>query len=164
MTTVTVSPTRASSTDLIEATKYPTSPGLRALSTTGMRSGTMTPTSVTSCVLPVARNLTLSPLAMPVPSTTLKYVTTPWYASNFESKMRHRVGFSWSSLGGGTRSTIASSTSVIPSPLFAEARIASVQSRPIVDSISSATRSGSAAGRSILLRTGMISRSFSSAR
>jgi hypothetical protein len=58
----------------------------------------------------------------------------------------------------------ASRMSSIPIPALALAWMMSVQSSPMVSSISSATRSGSAAGRSILLRTGMISRSFSSAR
>eukprot|EP00968_Pinguiococcus_pyrenoidosus_P009588 scaffold743_cov267-Pinguiococcus_pyrenoidosus.AAC.27 len=52
----------------------------------------------------------------------------------------------------------------MPMPLLADACTASVQSMPTVCSTSSATRSGSAAGRSILLSTGTISRSLSIAR
>lgn len=51
----------------------------------------------------------------------------------------------------------------MPMPYLAEARMALEQSMPTVCSISCLTRSGSAAGRSILLSTGMISRSFSTA-
>ena len=56
--------------------------------------------------------------------------------------------------GAGTLSTIASISSRIPTPVFAETRQASVASIPIEVSISSATLSGSAAGRSILFITG----------
>jgi uncharacterized lipoprotein YbaY len=45
----------------------------------------------------------------------------------------------------------------MPSPVLAETRIASEVSMPITSSISFDTRSGSAEGRSILFRTGMIS-------
>ena len=58
---------------------------------------------------------------------------------------------------------MASSSSGTPSPVLAEmCRMLSAGS-PSTCSISSAQRSGSAAGRSILLRTGTISRSFSMA-
>ena len=49
-------------------------------------------------------------------------------------------------------------------PVFAETRITSVGSQPTMCASSSAYLSGSAAGRSILLSTGMIVRSFSIAR
>ena len=52
----------------------------------------------------------------------------------------------------------------MPIPRLAEQSTASEQSRPTSSSISALTRSGSAPGRSILLSTGMISRSFSTAR
>jgi hypothetical protein len=63
-----------------------------------------------------------------------------------------------SPLGGGTRSTIASKISSMPMPSFALARITSEGSISSAFSISSLTRSGSAAGRSILLMTGTIAR------
>ena len=66
--------------------------------------------------------------------------------------------------GAGMRSTMASSNSLIPIPAFAEVCIASVASIPILLSISSATFSGSAAGRSILFITGISSKSLSSAK
>lgn len=66
--------------------------------------------------------------------------------------------------GGGTYFTIDSNISLMPTPVLADAWTMSVQSKPIVSSISLATLSGSAAGKSILLSTGMISKSFSSAR
>jgi hypothetical protein len=59
---------------------------------------------------------------------------------------------------------IAVSRASMPMPVFAETRSASVVSSPMVSSISSRTRSGSALGRSILLITGMISRPASRAR
>ena len=50
-----------------------------------------------------------------------------------------------------------------PGPTLAETLETSVQSSPMTSSISSATRSGSALGRSILFRTGRTSRSLSRA-
>ncbi len=61
----------------------------------------------------------------------------------------------------GRRCTIASSTSSTPCPVLAEISTASEASRPITSSICCLMRSGSAAGRSILLRTGTISWSLS---
>ncbi len=69
-------------------------------------------------------------------------------------------GASVSPDGGGTIRTTASRISCVPIPIFAEARTASVASIASRSSISSATRSGSAAGRSILLITGTSARSF----
>ncbi len=66
--------------------------------------------------------------------------------------------------GSGTFSTICSRMSSIPIPDFAEASTASEASKPITSSISSRTLSGSAAGKSILLMTGKISKSLSSAK
>ena len=47
------------------------------------------------------------------------------------------------STGGGILAMISSRMSLIPMPALAEAWTISVQSRPMVSSISSATRSGS---------------------
>ena len=52
----------------------------------------------------------------------------------------------------------------MPIPCLAEARMASEASIPMTFSICSLAFSGSAPGRSILLRTGMISRPASTAR
>mmetsp|Transcript_34567 Transcript_34567/g.73649 ORF Transcript_34567/g.73649 Transcript_34567/m.73649 type:complete len:259 (-) Transcript_34567:372-1148(-) len=158
---VMVSPTRASSTSLIDPHMYPTSPALRH--STGTWFGCMIPTSVTSCSALDARNLTLSPF-FTAPSTTRKKTMTPRYASKSESKMSARNGPPVSGFGGGTYLTMDSRMSSMPMPALAEARTMFEQSNPMVSSISSVTRSGSAAGRSILFRMGMISRSFSSAR
>ena len=54
--------------------------------------------------------------------------------------------------GGGTRAISSSSTSATPAPVFAEMRRTSSGCSPIRSAISSATRSGSAPGRSILFR------------
>ena len=63
----------------------------------------------------------------------------------------------------GDPATIASSTSSTPIPVLARSRIASSGSVPSSSAISSATRSGSAPGRSTLLRTGISSRPASTA-
>src|SRR5437764_163856 len=66
-------------------------------------------------------------------------------------------------VGAGTLAITASKTSVTPTPSFAEIlRISScLQPRSLITS--KLTLSGSAAGKSILLRTGIIVRSLSSA-
>ncbi len=79
------------------------------------------------------------------------------------SKMSAFSGASGSPRGGGTRCTTASRMSRVPMPSRALARMQSSPGRPITSSISLRTSSGSAAGRSILLITGTIARSFSSA-
>jgi len=59
---------------------------------------------------------------------------------------------------------MASRSSVIPCPVFALTKIAPLASIPIVSSISVATLSTSALGKSILFITGIISRSLSKAK
>ena len=59
---------------------------------------------------------------------------------------------------GGTRATIASSTSGTPSPVLAEMRSTRSGSSPISSATARPCSSGSAAGRSILLSTGISSR------
>ncbi len=66
--------------------------------------------------------------------------------------------------GAGIRSTIASSTSDTPSPVFAEIRRTWSGVSPISSETSRAAPSGFADGRSILFTTGTISRLFSIAR
>ena len=78
--------------------------------------------------------------------------------------MSARSGASSRPFGGGTRATIASSSSGMPVPSLAETARISSRLAPIRSMISCARRSGSAPGRSILLRTGMISRPASMAR
>ena len=78
--------------------------------------------------------------------------------------MRALVGSDDLSSGAGIRSTMASKISGIPIPDLAEQRIASEASSPMISSISFLTRSGSADGRSILLMTGIISKSCSKAK
>ena len=65
--------------------------------------------------------------------------------------------------GGGMRSTIASSTSSMLSPVLALIATDSLASMPITASISALARSMSAVGRSILLSTGTTSRPCSTA-
>ena len=78
--------------------------------------------------------------------------------------MSARSGASSLPRGGGTRATIASSSSGTPVPSLAETARISSRLAPIRFMISSARRSGSAPGRSILLSTGMISSPASIAR
>ena len=66
--------------------------------------------------------------------------------------------------GGGTRATIASSSSGTPVPSLAETARISSRLAPIRSMISLARCSGSAPGRSILFSTGMISSPASIAR
>ncbi len=66
--------------------------------------------------------------------------------------------------GAGIFSTTWSSRSSTPRPVFAETFSTSSGSQPMMCAISAAYFSGWAAGRSILLSTGMMVRSFSSAR
>ena len=87
--------------------------------------------------------------------------TTPWYGSNQESIISACRGASLSPTGDGTSLTIISSTSAIPTPVLALHCTASRASIPIISSISSATRKGSACGKSILLSTGITSNSIS---
>ena len=75
-----------------------------------------------------------------------------------------RAGLSAEPIGAGMSRTMALSTSGTPSPVLALIRRTSSGSQPMILLISSAYLSGCAAGRSILLSTGMMCRSFSSAR
>ena len=63
--------------------------------------------------------------------------------------------------GSGNLSTIASKSSSIPSPVFAETSIEFLVSIPMTSSICFFTFSESDAGRSILFKTGIISWSYS---
>jgi len=75
----------------------------------------------------------------------------PVVVAEFQNALSGAFG---SPLGGGMRSITPSMTSITPSPVLALQRIASSASMPMMSSISSITRSGSAEGRSILLSTG----------
>ena len=72
-------------------------------------------------------------------------------------------GPSGSPEGGGTFRTTCSRISSMPTPSLALVGTASEASRPMTSSISWRTPGTSALGRSILLMTGMISRSWSRA-
>ena len=69
-----------------------------------------------------------------------------------------------SPLGEGTFATMSSRTASIFTPFLAEISGASRAGRPMMSSTSCLAFKGSAAGRSILLKTGRISRSWSRAR
>ena len=107
-------------------------------------------------------NRSLAPAAS-TPFTTRTDDTTPRYWSKWESKISPCSGASAEPDGGGVRSMTASSSSATPAPVLAEIRRTESAGRPSTCSISAAYRSGSAAGRSILLRAATISRSFSRA-
>ncbi len=95
------------------------------------------------------------------PSFTRTRITTPRYWSYQLSTSSAFSGAAASPFGGGSRCTSASSTPSMFSPVLALISIASEASRPITSSICCFTRSGSAAGRSILFSTGTISWSAS---
>ncbi len=125
--------------------------------------GAKTPISSTSKRSPVA----IERIAWPrrnAPSTTRTKAITPRYWSYTESMMSARGGASGSPCGGGMRSHTASSTAPTLRPLLAEMRTTASGLSPSRSPISAAAPSGSAAGRSILLTTGMISRLLSIAR
>ncbi|CAC6991205.1 Uncharacterised protein [Staphylococcus aureus] len=105
----------------------------------------------------------LSP-ALTTPSTILIDEITPLYGSYSESNINAFSGASGSPSGAGTTSTIFSSISSIPMLDLALAKTTSSWSKPIISSISCFTRSGSAAGKSILLITGNNSNSLSNAK
>ena len=81
-----------------------------------------------------------------------------------ESKIKACKGSSTFPCGAGIRSIIADKISSIPSPVFALAGITSEGSQPNKSTISSVTSSGLALGKSTLLSTGIISKSFSNAK
>src|SRR3954463_8643523 len=83
---------------------------------------------------------------------------TPRYWSNSESKMSARGSASGSPPGGGAFATSSSRTSSTPSPVLPEMRRIVSAGSPSSSATSSATRSGSAPGRSILFRHGVSSR------
>jgi hypothetical protein len=90
-------------------------------------------------------------------------VITPRYVSYDESKISARSGAAWSPRGGGTSFTSASRIWSTPSPVLAEARMMWSRVIPVTSVIWAATTSGWAASMSILLTTGMICRSASTA-
>ena len=111
----------------------------------------------------MAKNLISCPLVI-FPENTLKYISIPLKGLYTESKIRALSSSFNLFLGAGILSTIALSISFIPSPVFAEAKIISSCLQPNRSTISSETSSGFAEGKSILLRMGIISKSFSSAK
>ncbi len=157
---VMVSPTRVSATSLMEAVRKPISPGPRASTVSFF--GVKTPTRSTVYSAPDDMSRIFWPFFR-VPSKMRTSTTTPRYGSYQESTSSAFSGAFSSPFGGGRRLTMASSTSSTPSPVLAETSMASDASRPMTSSICAFTRSGSAAGRSILLSTGMISWSCSMA-
>src|SRR5919198_86293 len=78
--------------------------------------------------------------------------------------MSARGGASGSPCGGGTFCTSSSRTSSTPSPVLPEIRLMVSGGSPSSSETSSATRSGSAPGRSILFRQGISSSPASTAR
>ena len=75
------------------------------------------------------------------PSNTLIKITTPLYESNLESKINAFSGLEISPLGGGRSSTIFSSSSSIPWPVFADVPITS-NFLPVISPISFFISSG----------------------
>ena len=83
---------------------------------------------------------------------------TPRYASNIESKISACSGFVASPIGGGTRSITAASSASTPAPDFALMCRMSSGSQSSSAASSFVRCSGSAAGRSILLSAGTMTR------
>ena len=123
----------------------------------------MCPTSTTLYTAPVAMSF-ISMSLRTRPSMRRMSTMTPRKESYWLSKTRALSGASGSPLGAGTPFTISSSTAGMLMPFFAEISGASMAGMPMMSSISALVRSGSAAGRSILLMTGSISRSWFMAR
>ena len=139
---------------LMPAMMKPISPG--PSSATSVAFGAKTPTLSRSYAAAAAIMRIFRPF-FSTPSCTRTSVTTPRYGSYQLSTSRAFSGASRLPLGAGRRFTMASSRSSMPRPLLAETMTASDVSMPTTSSISLHTRSGSADGRSILFRTGMIS-------
>ena len=158
---VIVSPTATSIIFFILPTTNPTSP----LESSSIFSsfGVFIVSSVTSYTAPLCINLILSP-TFNEPSTTLTDAITPLYESNTLSNIN---AFNLEALlpsGDGTRSTIASTNFLTPSPVLALVNIISSFENPIKSINSLLTFSTSAFGKSILFITGIIVRLDSSAR
>ena len=94
-----------------------------------------------------------------VPSKRRIKTMTPRKESYWLSNTSALSGADGSPLGAGTPLTISSSTAGMFMPFLADISGASMAGIPMMSSISVLVRSGSAAGRSILLMTGNISRS-----
>ena len=140
---------------------YPTFPVL--MESLGSWFNFKTPISSASYVFPVLTNFTLSPFLIS-PLKTRKYTSIPLKELKTESNIMACKGASGSPVGAGILSTMDSKISGIPIPSLALAWITSEGSHPISSTIWSVTSSGIALGRSILFKTGMISRSCSNAR
>ncbi len=93
------------------------------------------------------------------PSIMRTYTITPRKESYWLSNMRAFSGAEGSPEGAGTFFTMSSKTASTFIPFFADISGASSAGIPIISSISSFVRAGSAEGRSILLMTGRISKS-----
>lgn len=91
------------------------------------------------------------------PSANFTNETTPWKWSNQESNTNALTGRDRSPAGGGTSWINRSKTFSTPSPVLALILKTSAGFEWVSLASSAATRSGSAAGRSILLSTGKIS-------
>ena len=154
---MTVSPTLVSLTFLILAAMYPTMPADN--SSHGINwPAPKYPTSVTTSDAPVAIIFILSP-TFTVPSLRRQKIITPLYESYVASNIKALSGAFGFPVGAGIFFTICSSTSSILRPVLAEILGASIASIPMTSSISCATSSGLALGRSTLLITGNTSRS-----
>ena len=157
---VMVSPTRVSATSLIEAVMKPISPG--PSSSTSIMLGREDADAVD---LVGARRCPSCGCAGPSSACRRRRAPARRRRDRRRTSCRPAAPSAArraSPLGGGRRVTIASSTSSMPMPgLGRDQRRRREASRPITSSICCLTRSGSAAGRSILLRTGTISWSSS---
>ena len=141
--------------------RYPTLPALMVCC--GIWLIPKIPISSAKYSLPVLTNLIRSPF-LSVPLKIRKITSTPRKELNWESKIIACSGASGSPLGGGIFSITLAKISSIPIPSLPEANTMSSRLQPNRSITSSATTSGSAPGKSILFKTGMISRSCPSAK
>ena len=158
---VIVSPTLMSLMLLILPHMYPTSPHVNFSFIFSF--GVYIPSSVTSWTLFVAISFILS-FVFISPLIILTKATTPLYGSKWLSKTKAFSLPCFSSFGDGILSIIASINSFIPSPVLALVKSISSSSNPRVSMSSFFTFGTSAFGRSILLITGIIVKSFSKAK
>jgi hypothetical protein len=159
---VTVSPIRASVTVLMPAKMNPTSP--TPSSSTGVGLGEKTPTWSTSIVLPGGHQADLHP-GLDRAVDDAREDDHAAVGSYHESKISAFSGASGSPLRG--RQPVHDRLEdLVDAGALLGARPGSrgLASRPMMSSIWRLASSGCAPGRSILLMTGMISRSLSTAR
>ncbi len=153
---VSVSPTVHSLTSLKPVATYPTCPAYKVL--TGVGVGLNIPNSTISASLSEDMTRILS-VSLMLPSVALTYPIMPLYESYKESNIRARKSVSVEPTGLGILSITSFKISNAPVPSFADTNKSSSSVNPKTCINSDATLSGSAWGKSILLITGINTKS-----